>query len=319
MIYYIYVHTHESICPIPFVIATDFQKIRWSNSTPFVCALKHNGFAYLGAQDGSVNHCFLVSDVVILEKCWRESNAAKLLERFSKDHDSNGRSMVKKLRSILAPVIKRHLREFIQAPILALKPAPTRATSKLLPTAVEVQTARQKNLITPFSLEAAYTLVAPSSRQINIIPDDGSCFWCSHIKDPKSAVVGRLADKYRSEDRDQVLEYIKDTKVLDETKENILIGLMDSLNEHRRTERHHLPPLTDLAEVSKEWSLRILESDFYQGQIEGQILAGIQARKNGERTTHVTRWNDATARIDVTQCNIDKMGSQSQEVNEQSI
>jgi hypothetical protein len=74
MIYYIYVHTHESICPIPFVIATDFQKIRWSNSTPFVCALKHNGFAYLGAQDGSVNHCFLVSDVVILEKCWRESN-----------------------------------------------------------------------------------------------------------------------------------------------------------------------------------------------------------------------------------------------------
>jgi hypothetical protein len=116
-----------------------------------VRALINSGFDNLGAQDGSVNHCFLVSDVVILEKCWGESNTVKLLERFSKDHVSNGRSMVKKLRSILAPVIKRpkcfhslDLCEFIRAPILALKPAPTRATSTLLPTAVEVQTAEQK-------------------------------------------------------------------------------------------------------------------------------------------------------------------------------
>ena len=155
-------------------------------------ALIHNEFANLGAQDGSANHCFLVSDVVILEKCLGESNAVKLLERFSKDHISNGRSVVKKLRSILAPVIKRlksfhslDLCEFIQAPILALKPVPTRATSTPLPTAVQVQTAKQKNSIAPFSLEAANTLVAPLSRQINIIPDDGSCFWHIHTKDPK--------------------------------------------------------------------------------------------------------------------------------------
>jgi hypothetical protein len=162
MIYYIYVRTHKSICPIPFVIATDFQKICWSNSTPFVRALINSGFDNLGAQDGSVNHCFIVSDVVILEKCWGESNTVKLLERFSKDHVSNGRSIVKKLRSILAPVIKRpkcfhslDLCELFRAQILALKPAPTRATSTLLPTAVEVQTAEQKNMITSFSLEAA--------------------------------------------------------------------------------------------------------------------------------------------------------------------
>jgi hypothetical protein len=124
----------------------------------------------------------------------------------------------------------------------------------------------------PFSLEASNALPTPLCRQINIIPDDSSCFWTSHTKDPKSAVAGRLADQYRSEVCDQVLDYLKDSKVLDESKENILIGIMDSLKEHRRTERHNLPPLTDHAEALKEWSLRILDSDFYPGQIEGQIF-----------------------------------------------
>ena len=75
--------------------------------------------------------------------------------------------------------------------MLALKPVST---------AVQAQMTQQKP-ITPFSLEAANALLAPISRQINIIPDDGSCLWYSHTKDPKSAVVGRLADQKNIENR----------------------------------------------------------------------------------------------------------------------
>ena len=106
MIYDIYVHLQKSMCPVPSSVATDFQKICWSNSTPFVRALVSNGFLNFGLQDGSVYHCFLVSDVVVLEKCFGESDAGKLLERFSTGHISNRRSLVKKLRSLLAPVVE---------------------------------------------------------------------------------------------------------------------------------------------------------------------------------------------------------------------
>ena len=293
------------------LLATAFEKLCWGHATDFARSIIHRALDYLEAD--SILHVFIIADVVILAKCIGEKKTGTVLDKFSIENISSGRSVVKKIRSTVAPLIKwmsnfdqKELCEFIQVPMLTMKPLPTPMLIKLTTSATAIQI-HQKSL-TPFTLEAAKTLVAPLSRQINIIPDDGSCFWISHTKDPKSAVAGRLADQYRSEVRDQVLDYLKDSKVLDESKENILIGIMDSLNEHWRTERHNLPPLTDHAEVSKEWSLRILDSDFYPGQIEGQILAGIQARKNEERTTHVARWNDTTAKIDVTQCTIDKNG-----------
>ena len=82
MIYDTYVHVHKSMCPVPSLVATDFRKICWSNSTPFVRALVSNGFINLSLQDGSVYHCFLVSDYVFLEKCFGESDAENCLKDF---------------------------------------------------------------------------------------------------------------------------------------------------------------------------------------------------------------------------------------------
>jgi len=121
MIYDIYVHAHKLMCPFTSFVAKDFQKMCWSNSTPSVRTLVSNGLNDLVAQDCPAYHCFLVSDYVFLEKCFGESDAGKLLERFSTGHILNVRSMVKKLSSLLAPVIQRPKSFILQTCVNLLK------------------------------------------------------------------------------------------------------------------------------------------------------------------------------------------------------
>ena len=94
----------------------------------------------------------------------------------------------------------------------------------------------------------------------------------------------------------------------EDAKASIMLGLTISLNDDREQERNKLPPLSVHVEVLAAWAERVVDDDFYPGQIESQIFSGFVALENGDTTVRQAQWDNATARIIVTQYDIDAKG-----------